>query len=123
AVLDPEHGQLLGNLGRIDGLHRLPAYNARRPCAGPGGALGRHNGPARRRQRARAPHASATASRRARPRDTEQHTMEGTRTHALRPRLQALAIAAALLAASAGAQDTYDGYLCCNMRSDGRWIS
>ncbi|WP_394005301.1 outer membrane protein assembly factor BamE [Luteimonas sp. WGS1318] len=34
-------------------------------------------------------------------------------------------LAAALLAASAGAlaQDKYDGYLCCNMRSDGSWIS
>ncbi|MDC7808195.1 outer membrane protein assembly factor BamE [Luteimonas sp BLCC-B24] len=34
-------------------------------------------------------------------------------------------LAAALLAASAGApaQEKYDGYLCCNMRSDGSWIS
>lgn len=34
-------------------------------------------------------------------------------------------LAAALLAANAGAlaQDKYDGYLCCNMRSDGSWIS
>ena len=34
-------------------------------------------------------------------------------------------LATALLAAAAGvsAQETYDGYLCCNMRSDGSWIS
>jgi hypothetical protein len=31
-----------------------------------------------------------------------------------------LALAAA---APAAAQDTYSGFLCCNMRSDGRWIS
>lgn len=34
-------------------------------------------------------------------------------------------LATALLAAAAGvsAQEKYDGYLCCNMRSDGSWIS
>ena len=37
--------------------------------------------------------------------------------------LRTLSIVAALVAGSAGAQDKYDGYLCCNMRSDGSWIS
>jgi len=34
-----------------------------------------------------------------------------------------LAAAACLVAASAQAQPKPEGYLCCNMRSDGRWIS
>ena len=37
--------------------------------------------------------------------------------------LFALGAAAALLPAAASAQDKFDGYLCCNMRSDGEWIS
>ena len=37
--------------------------------------------------------------------------------------LLALGAAAALLPAAASAQEKYDGYLCCNMRSDGEWIS
>ena len=37
--------------------------------------------------------------------------------------LFALGAAAALLPAAASAQEKYDGYLCCNMRSDGSWIS
>lgn len=42
----------------------------------------------------------------------------------MRRGLRALGIAAALAAAgNAAAQDKYDGYLCCNMRSDGSWIS
>ena len=47
--------------------------------------------------------------------------MDGTN---MRRGLRVLGIAAALAAAgSAAAQDRYDGYLCCNMRSDGSWIS
>ena len=34
-----------------------------------------------------------------------------------------LALVATTAAAPAAAQDTYSGFLCCNMRSDGRWIS
>jgi hypothetical protein len=34
-----------------------------------------------------------------------------------------LAAAACLVAAGAQAQPKLEGYLCCNMRSDGRWIS
>ena len=42
----------------------------------------------------------------------------------MRRGLRALGIAAALAAAgNAAEQDKYDGYLCCNMRSDGSWIS
>ena len=41
----------------------------------------------------------------------------------MRRGLRTLGIVAALVAGSAGAQDKYDGYLCCNMRSDGSWIS
>ena len=37
--------------------------------------------------------------------------------------LFALGAAAALLPAAAFAQEKFDGYLCCNMRSDGEWIS
>ena len=45
--------------------------------------------------------------------------MEGTKRIGLR----VLGVATALLAATVGAQEKYDGYLCCNMRSDGSWIS
>ena len=37
--------------------------------------------------------------------------------------LRTLGVAALLVAGTAGAQEKYDGYLCCNMRSDGSWIS
>jgi len=37
--------------------------------------------------------------------------------------LLALGAAAALLPAATSAQEKFDGYLCCNMRSDGKWIS
>ena len=37
--------------------------------------------------------------------------------------LRALGLAAMLVAGSAAAQQKYDGYLCCNMRTDGSWIS
>lgn len=37
--------------------------------------------------------------------------------------LRIAGVAAALLAGSAWAQEKYDGYLCCNMRTDGSWIS
>lgn len=37
--------------------------------------------------------------------------------------LFALGAAAALLPAAASAQERFAGYLCCNMRSDGEWIS
>jgi len=37
--------------------------------------------------------------------------------------LRALAVMAALLAGNTTAQEKYEGYLCCNMRSDGSWIS
>lgn len=36
---------------------------------------------------------------------------------------RALALAALVVAGAATAQDRFDGYLCCNMRSDGSWIS
>lgn len=49
--------------------------------------------------------------------------MDVTTRIGTRQGLRALGIAAALLAGSAGAQEKYDGYLCCNMRSDGSWIS
>ena len=49
--------------------------------------------------------------------------MDVTTRIGTRQGLRALGLAAALLAGSAGAQDKYDGYLCCNMRSDGSWIS
>ena len=35
----------------------------------------------------------------------------------------ALAACLAVLSLSAGAQPLFDGYLCCNMRTDGSWIS
>ena len=35
----------------------------------------------------------------------------------------ALGLALALAAGTAPAKDKYEGYLCCNMRSDGSWIS
>jgi len=41
----------------------------------------------------------------------------------MRRGLRALGIVAALAAGAASAQDKYDGYLCCNLRSDGSWIS
>ena len=41
----------------------------------------------------------------------------------MRRGLRALGIVAVLLSGSAGAQEKYEGYLCCNMRSDGSWIS
>lgn len=34
-----------------------------------------------------------------------------------------LGACAVLASCAASAQDKYDGYLCCNMRSDGEWIS
>ncbi|WP_101926118.1 MULTISPECIES: outer membrane protein assembly factor BamE domain-containing protein [Luteimonas] len=34
-----------------------------------------------------------------------------------------LALAAFAAASSVSAQEKYDGYLCCNLRSDGNWIS
>lgn len=39
------------------------------------------------------------------------------------PRIGLLGLALALAAGAAGAKDKYDGYLCCNMRTDGSWIS
>lgn len=42
------------------------------------------------------------------------------------PRLllvQCCALALPLMVANAAAQPTFEGYLCCNMRTDGRWIS
>ncbi|MDO5506194.1 MAG: hypothetical protein Q4F49_07890 [Pseudoxanthomonas suwonensis] len=39
------------------------------------------------------------------------------------PTLLAAALALAALAAPASAQERYDGWLCCNMRTDGSWIS
>ena len=48
--------------------------------------------------------------------------MERTR-HGRRPALRGLLVVAALVAGGAGAKDRYEGYLCCNMRSDGSWIS
>ena len=41
----------------------------------------------------------------------------------MKHRLFALGAIAALLPAAAPAQEKFDGYLCCNMRSDGEWIS
>lgn len=40
----------------------------------------------------------------------------------MRPSL-AVFIAAAALSSAAGAQPTFEGYLCCNLRTDGKWIS
>ncbi|HMA14264.1 MAG TPA: hypothetical protein VKP12_05730 [Kiloniellaceae bacterium] len=40
-----------------------------------------------------------------------------------RRRAGLLALALALAAGGAGAKEKYDGYLCCNMRTDGSWIS
>ena len=50
--------------------------------------------------------------------------MERTR-HGRRLALQGLVLVlvAVLAAGAAGAKDRYEGYLCCNMRSDGSWIS
>ncbi len=50
-------------------------------------------------------------------------TMDIDLRNGMRQGLRALGIAVALLAGSAGAQEKYEGYLCCNMRSDGSWIS
>lgn len=42
----------------------------------------------------------------------------------MRRGLRALGLAAALaMAGGASAQEKFDGYLCCNMRTDGSWIS
>lgn len=41
----------------------------------------------------------------------------------LLPTLLAAAALAGLLSLPAAAQPTFDGYLCCNMRTDGSWIS
>lgn len=43
--------------------------------------------------------------------------------NARRNGLCTLGLIAALAAGNASAQDRFDGYLCCNMRSDGNWIS